>query len=165
MPKKIATKEPIKKAKDIHKDEYITNCNRFKNFFKANQDFMEAHSAMNKAANELIGKKFYSNETKKTWTVINVYEQGKGFKSRYYAIWIEDLSTELKFWTWERLKYGWKHPRMMVPVEVLNEKFEKGVLVAIENGLEIEELLQNANKKIIELVYFLNVNVYILKYN
>ena len=92
---------------------------------------MAAHSAMNKATNELMGMKFYSNDTKKTWRVINAYENGN-FLSRSYTVWIEDLSTELKFWTWERLKYGWKHPRMMIPVEVLAEKFEKGILVAIE---------------------------------
>ena len=107
------------------------NFNKFMKFFKANQKLMEAHSAMNKATNELMGMKFYSNDTKKTWRVINAYEKGN-FLSRSYQVWIEDLSTELKFWTWERLKYGWKHPRMMVPVEVLAEKFEKGILVAIE---------------------------------
>lgn len=107
------------------------NFNKFMKFFKANQKLMAAHSAMNKATNELMGMKFYSNDTKKTWRVINAYEKGN-FLSRSYQIWIEDLSTELKFWTWERLKYGWKHPRMMVPVEVLAEKFDKGILVAIE---------------------------------
>lgn len=107
------------------------NFNKFMKFFKANQKLMTAHSAMNKATNELMGMKFYSNDTKKTWRVINAYEKGN-FLSRSYQVWIEDLSTELKFWTWERLKYGWKHPRMMLPVEVLVEKFEKGILVAIE---------------------------------
>ena len=107
------------------------NFNKFNRFFKANQKLMVAHSAMNKATNELMGMKFYSNDTKKTWRVINAYEKGN-FLSRSYQVWIEDLSTELKFWTWERLKYGWKHPRMMLPVEVLAEKFEKGILVAIE---------------------------------
>lgn len=107
------------------------NFNKFMKFFKANQKLMAAHSAMNKATNELMGMKFYSNDTKKTWRVINAYEKGN-FLSRSYQVWIEDLSTELKFWTWERLKYGWKHPRMMLPVEVLAEKFEKGILVAIE---------------------------------
>ena len=107
------------------------NYGKFRKFFKANQKLMTAHSAMNKATNELMGKKFYSNDTKKTWRVINAYENGN-FLSRSYTVWIEDLSTELKFWTWERLKYGWKHPRMMIPVEVLAEKFEKGILVAIE---------------------------------
>lgn len=107
------------------------NFNKFMKFFKANQKLMAAHSAMNKATNELMGMKFYSNDTKKTWRVINAYEKGN-FLSRSYQVWIEDLSTELKFWTWERLKYGWKHPRMMVQVEVLAEKFDKGILVAIE---------------------------------
>ena len=107
------------------------NFNKFMKFFKANQKLMAAHSAMNKATNELMGMKFYSNDTKKTWRVINAYEKGN-FLSRSYQVWIEDLSTKLKFWTWERLKYGWKHPRMMLPVEVLAEKFEKGILVAIE---------------------------------
>ena len=107
------------------------NFNKFMKFFKANQKLMAAHSAMNKATNELMGMKFYSNDTKKTWRVINAYEKGN-FLSRSYQVWIEDVSTELKFWTWERLKYGWKHPRMMVPVEVLAEKFDKGILVAIE---------------------------------
>lgn len=107
------------------------NFNKFMKFFKANQKLMAAHSAMNKATNELMGMKFYSNDTKKTWRVINAYEKGN-FLSRSYQVWIEDLSTELKFWTWERLKYVWKHPRMMLPVEVLAEKFEKGILVAIE---------------------------------
>ena len=107
------------------------NYDKFRKFFKANQKLMTAHSAMNKATNELMGKKFYSNDTKKTWRVINAYEKGN-FLSRSYQVWIEDLSTDLKFWTWERLKYGWKHPRMMLPVEVLAEKFEKGILVAIE---------------------------------
>jgi hypothetical protein len=107
------------------------NFNKFMKFFKANQDLMAAHSAMNKATNELMGMKFYSNDTKKTWRVINAYEKGN-FLSRSYQVWIEDLSTELKFWTWQRLKYGWKHPRMMIPVEVLAEKFDKGILVAIE---------------------------------
>ena len=107
------------------------NFDKFRRFFKANQKLMAAHSAMNKATNELMRMKFYSNDTKKTWRVINAYENGN-FLSRHYTVWIEDLSTELKFWTWERLKYGWKHPRMMIPVEVLAEKFEKGILVAIE---------------------------------
>lgn len=107
------------------------NFNKFMKFFKANQKLMAAHSAMNKATNELMGMKFYSNDTKKTWRVINAYEKGN-FLSRSYQVWIEDVSTELKFWTWERLKYGWKHPRMMVPVEVLAEKFDKGILVTIE---------------------------------
>ena len=107
------------------------NFNKFMKFFKANQKLMAAHSTMNKATNELMGMKFYSNDTKKTWRVINAYEKGN-FLSRSYQIWIEELSTELKFWTWERLKYGWKHPRMMIPVEVLAEKFDKGILVAIE---------------------------------
>ena len=107
------------------------NFNKFMRFFKANQKLMVAHSAMNKATNEIMGMKFYSNDTKKTWRVINAYEKGN-FLSRSYQVWIEDLSTEYKFWTWERLKYGWRHPRMMIPVEVLAEKFEKGILVAIE---------------------------------
>ncbi len=107
------------------------NYDKFRRFFKANKDLRSAHSAMNKATNELMGMKFYSNDTKKTWRVINAYEKGN-FLSRSYEVWIEDLSTELKFWTWERLKYGWKHPRMMIPVEVLAEKFEQGILVAIE---------------------------------
>ena len=147
MPKKMTAEEPIKKAKDVHKDEYdlymtnmrnshynhfnSSNCDKFKNLFKANQEFMAVHSTMNKASTELMGKKFYSHETKKTWRVINVYEKGN-FRNRRYEVWIEDLSTELKFWTWERLKYGWKHPRMMVPIEVLNEKFENGILMAID---------------------------------
>lgn len=107
------------------------NYDKFRRFFQSHQKLMTARDAMNKATNELMGKKFYSNQTKKTWQVINVYEKGN-FLSRSYTVWIEDLSTELKFWTWERLKYGWKHPRMMIPVEVLAEKFEKGILVAIE---------------------------------
>lgn len=107
------------------------NSDKFSRFFKAQQKLMTARDGMNKATNELMGKKFYSNQTKKTWRVINAYEKGN-FLSRSYTVWIEDLSTELKFWTWERLKYGWKHPRMMIPVEVLAEKFEKGILVAID---------------------------------
>lgn len=107
------------------------NFDKFMRFFKAHQNLMTAHSAMNKATNELMGKKFYSNETKKTWRVINAYEKGN-FLSRSYMVWIEDISTDLKFWTWERLKYGWKHPRMMLPISVLEEKFEKGILKAIE---------------------------------
>lgn len=107
------------------------NYDKFRRFFQAHQKLMTARDTMNKATNELMGKRFYSNQTKKTWQVINVYENGN-FLSRSYTVWIEDLSTELKFWTWERLKYGWKHPRMMIPVEVLAEKFEKGILVAIE---------------------------------
>jgi hypothetical protein len=110
----------------------MPNCNLFQNFFKATRELIAAHLALNKATNEIMGKKFYSNDTKKTWRVINSYEQGNGFKSRYYAVWIEDISTDLKFWSWERFKYGWKHPRMMVPSEVLDEKFRKGILVAIE---------------------------------
>jgi hypothetical protein len=30
------------------------------------------------------------------------------------------------------LTYGWKHPRMMISVEVLEEKIEKGILEVIE---------------------------------
>jgi len=108
------------------------NFDKFMKFFKANQKLMTAHSAMNKNTNAIMGKKFYSNDTKKTWRVINVYEQGNGFKSRYYAMWIEDLSIELKWWSWQRVKYGWKHPRMMVPVSIMEEKFEKGILEVIE---------------------------------
>ena len=104
---------------------------KFSKFFKAHKKLMTARDAMNKATNELMGKKFYSNETKKTWRVINAYEKGH-FLSRSYTVWIEDISTELKFWTWERLKYGWKHPRMMLPISVLEEKFEQGILKVIE---------------------------------
>ena len=93
---------------------------------------MTANSIMNKTTNEIMGKKFYSNDTKKTWRVINAYEKGK-FISRRYEVWIEDISTDLKFWSWTRFTYGWKHPRMMVPVEVLAEKFEKGILIAVED--------------------------------
>jgi hypothetical protein len=118
------------------------NFNKFMKFFKANQRLMAAHSAMNKATNELMGMKFYSNDTKKTWRVINAYEKGN-FLSRSYQVWIEDLSTEFKFWAWERLKYGWKHPRMMVPVEVLAEKFGKGILVAIEYEWDAGRYLNN----------------------
>jgi hypothetical protein len=107
------------------------NFNKFMRFFQANQELMTAHSAMNKATNELMGMKFYSNETKKVWQVINAYERGP-FLSRSYTVWIEDLTTELKWWSWKRLTYGWKHPRMMVPVEALAEKFKEGVIVAIE---------------------------------
>lgn len=107
------------------------NYNKFRDFFKANQKLMVAHSVMNKATNELMGMKFYSNETKKTWQVINAYEKGP-FLRRSYEVWIQDLSTELKWWSWKRWRLGWLHPRMMIPVEVLAEKFEKGILVAIE---------------------------------
>lgn len=107
------------------------NYDKFRRFFEANEELMIAHSVMNKTTNEIMGKKFYSNDTKKTWRVINAYERGN-FLSRHYEVWIEDLSTELKFWSWQRWKYGWKHPRMMIPVEVLYEKFMKGILVAIE---------------------------------
>lgn len=116
------------------------NFDKFMKFFKAHQKLMTARDAMNKATNELMGKKFYSNQTKKTWQVINAYENGN-FLSRSYTVWIEDLSTELKFWTWERLKYGWKHPRMMIPISVLEEKFEKGILEVIE--LEWEDKLKD----------------------
>jgi hypothetical protein len=107
------------------------NFNKFCRFFKANQELMTANSAMNKATNELMRKKFYSNETKKVWRVINAYERGN-FLNRRYEVCIEDISTELKWWAWQRFKFGWKHPRMMVPVEVLAEKFKEGILVAIE---------------------------------
>jgi hypothetical protein len=90
---------------------------------------------MNKATNELMGMKFYSNDTKKTWRVINAYEKGN-FLSRSYQVWIEDISTDLKWWSWQKWKYGWKHPRMMVPVEVLAEKFKKGIIEAIEHEWE-----------------------------
>ena len=108
------------------------NFDKFNRFFKANQELMTANSIMNKTTNEIMGKKFYSNDTKKTWRVINAYEKGK-FISRRYEEWIEDISTDLKFWSWTRFTYGWKHPRMMVPVEVLAEKFEKGILIAVED--------------------------------
>ena len=117
------------------------NYDKFRKFFKANQELMTANSVMNKSTNELMRKKFYSNETKKVWRVINAYERGN-FLNRRYEVWIEDLSTELKWWHWQRFKFGWKHPRMMVPVEVLAEKFEKGILVAIEYEWEVEELLK-----------------------
>jgi hypothetical protein len=117
-----------------------TNLNLFQNFFEANQEFMTAHLALNKATNELMGKKFYSNDTKKVWQVINAYERGS-FLSRTHDVLIEDIYTDLKFWSWGRWKYGWKHPRMMVPVEVLAEKFKEGILTAIENDLEIEKFL------------------------
>lgn len=116
------------------------NFDNFMKFFKAHKKLMAARDAMNKATNELMGKKFYSNQTKKTWRVINAYEKGN-FLSRSYMVWIEDLSTDLKFWTWERLKYGWKHPRMMLPISVLEEKFEQGILKAIE--FEWEDMLKD----------------------
>jgi hypothetical protein len=117
-----------------------TNLNLFQNFFEANQEFMTAHLALNKATNELMGKKFYSNDIKKVWQVINAYERGS-FLSRTHDVLIEDIYTDLKFWSWQRWKYGWKHPRMMISVEVLAERFKKGTFVAIENDMEIEESL------------------------
>ena len=117
------------------------NWNKFRDFFKTHHELEQVCSAMNKDTNGIMGKKIYSNDTKKTQRVINVYEQGNGFRSRYYAMWIEDLSTDLKFWSLERLKYGWKHPRMMVPVSIMEEKFEKGSLEVIE--LEWEDKLKD----------------------
>lgn len=116
------------------------NYDRFRRFFEANKELMAAHSAMNKATNAIMGKKFYSDETKKTWRVINAYEKGN-FLSRSYAVWIEDISTDLKWWSWQKWKYGWKHPRMMIPVEVLAEKFKKGILAVIE--YEWEDMLRD----------------------
>lgn len=116
------------------------NYDRFRRFFEANKELMVAHSAMNKATNELMGKKFYSDETKKTWRVINAYERGN-FLSRSYAVWIEDISTDLKWWSWQKWKYGWKYPRKILPVEVLAEKFKKGILAVIE--YEWEDMLRD----------------------
>ena len=121
------------------------NYDKFRRFFEANKKLLAATSAMNKTTNELMRKKFYSFETGKVWQVINAYEKGN-FLSRSYTVWIEDLSIDFKFWTWERLKYGWKHPRMMIPVEVLEEKFKKGILKAIDYEWEVEELLKKDNK-------------------
>lgn len=108
--------------------------NNFQNFFQTHHDLKKTISAMNKATNAIMGKKFYSNETKKIWRVINAYEKGN-FISRTFEVWVEDISTDLKFWSWTRFTYGWKHPRMMVPVSVLEEKFEKGILEVIEYEL------------------------------
>lgn len=119
------------------------NFNKFNCFFKANQVLMAANSEMNKATNELMGKTFFSNDTKKVWQVINAYEKGN-FIRRSYEVWVEDISTELKWWSWIRLTYGWKHPRMMVPVEVLAEKFKEGVLVAIDFEWEVGDLLEKS---------------------
>lgn len=107
------------------------NWKGFKRFFKAHQDFEKALSALNKATNDIMGKRLYSHDTKKVWQVINVYEKGP-FLSRYFEVLIEDISTNLKFWSWQRFTYGWKHPRMMVPVKVLEEKIEKGILEVVE---------------------------------
>jgi hypothetical protein len=107
------------------------NFDAFKNFFQAHQDMDKARLSLNKATNAIMSKKFYSKETKKTWQVINVYERGS-FLSRYFEVWVEDVSTDLKFWSWQRLKYGWKHPRLMIPVEVLEEKIKKGILEVVE---------------------------------
>lgn len=107
------------------------NWKAFKGFFKAQQDFEKALLDLNKATNNIMGKKLYSHDTKKLWKVINVYERGP-FLSRYFEIWIEDISTNLKWWSWKRFTYGWKHPRMMVPVKVLEEKIEKGILEVVE---------------------------------
>jgi len=107
------------------------NWNAFQNFFQALQDMNKIHQTLNKATNAIMGKKFYSKETKKTWRVINAYERGS-FLSRHFKVWVEDVSTDLKFLSWERLTYGRKHPRMMIPVEVLEEKIEKGILEVIE---------------------------------
>ena len=93
------------------------NWKGFKRFFRAHQDFEKALSVLNKATNDIMGKRLYSNDTKKVWQVINVYEKGP-FLSRYFEVLIEDISTNLKFWSWKRFTYGWKHPRMMVPVKV-----------------------------------------------
>jgi hypothetical protein len=125
------------------------NYDLFRRFFEAHKELTMAHSAMNKATNEIMRKKFYSNETKKTWQVINAYERGN-FLNRYYEVWIEDISTELKWWSWERFKFGWKHPRMMVPVEVLAEKFQKGILVAIDYEWE-DTILWYKNARIISM--------------
>lgn len=107
------------------------NWKMFKRFFKAHQDLEKAIAVLNKATNDIMGKKLYSNDTNKVWQVINVYERGP-FLSRYFEAWIEDISTDLKFWSWKRFTYGWKHPRMMVPVKVLEEKIEKGILEVVE---------------------------------
>lgn len=107
------------------------NWKMFKRFFKAHQDLEKAISVLNKATNDIMGKRIYSNDTKKVWQVINVYERGP-FLSRYFEVSIEDISTNLKWWSWQRFTYGWKHPRMTVPVKVLEEKIEKGILKVIE---------------------------------
>ena len=107
------------------------NWKMFKRFFKAHQDLEKAIAVLNKATNDIMGKKLYSNDTNKVWQVINVYERGP-ILSRYFEAWIEDISTDLKFWSWKRFTYGWKHPRMMVPVKVLEEKIEKGILEVVE---------------------------------
>lgn len=107
------------------------NFDAFKNFFQAHHDMNKAHLSLNKATNAIMGKKFYSKETKKTWQVINAYERGS-FLSRYFEVWIEDVSTDLKFFSWQRWKFGWKHPRIMIPVEALEEKIKKGILEVVE---------------------------------
>lgn len=107
------------------------NWNMFKSFFNAHQEFEKALSGLNKATNNIMGKKLYSHDTKKLWQVINVYERGP-FLSRYFEVLIEDITTNLKWWSFKRFTYGWKHPRMMVPVKVLEEKIEKGILEVVE---------------------------------
>lgn len=111
------------------------NWKMFKSFFKVHQDLEKTISGLNKATNGIMGKRIYSNDTKKVWKVINVYERGP-FLSRYFEVLIEDISTNLKWWSWQRFTYGWKHPRMMVPVKVLEEKIEKGILKVIEFEFE-----------------------------
>jgi hypothetical protein len=101
-------------------------------FFKAYKQMNDAWTALNKTTTAIMGKKLYSNETKKVWRIINAYECGP-FKGRHYKILLEDLSSPPNgFFSKQRWKYGWKQPHLWVPVDVLEDKIKKGILSTIE---------------------------------
>lgn len=43
------------------------NWNKFRDFFKTHHELEQVCSVMNKDTNGIMGKKIYSNDTKKTW--------------------------------------------------------------------------------------------------
>jgi hypothetical protein len=101
----------------------------------------EAWERMRETSTAIMGKKFYSKETKKTWEVVNIFERGY-FKNRQYSFLLKDLtSPPLGFFHLDRWRYGWTRPHLFVPIEELEELFKKGNFLMIDSEWDAKEVL------------------------
>lgn len=117
----------------------------FANFFKANKKMWDAYFELNKATNNIIGLHIISNITGITYEVVNCFEYGK-FKTRKYEILLKDItSPPLKFWSFQRLTYGWKQPHKFIPIEALKELINDGSVKIDENTFT--RIKNNESKK------------------
>jgi hypothetical protein len=114
--------------------------NSFYDVFEAHKQMNEAWKMMNKTSTAIMGKKFYSKETKKTWEVVNIFERGH-FKNRQYGFLLKDLTAPpLGFFSKDRWRYGWSQPHLFVAVEVLEELFKKGNFQIINYEWDAEKV-------------------------